>query len=135
MKVAVILLVAMVMMMNQETESWRRFWTRIEPVARRIPVVRQVETGVRAVGRAVRAVGRFFRRWGKREIKDDEFEAAFNAAAADGILSEDEIQSVLGVSADELAEFIENFDMDNNGEISVSEYFFVTASSEEDDEE
>ncbi|ESO91332.1 hypothetical protein LOTGIDRAFT_228793 [Lottia gigantea] len=109
MKLAVILAVAMVMMMGQDVQSWR---VRVRRVVR---VVRTVVTPTRwgsEVGRII---------LGKRS-GEAEFNAAFEAATADNVLTADEISELLGLEGQELIAFIAEADINGDGQIDLEEF-------------
>ncbi|ESP01840.1 hypothetical protein LOTGIDRAFT_239729, partial [Lottia gigantea] len=104
MKIAAVLLVAMVVMMGQ-THAWR-FWRT---------------AGAVAIGALV---------FGKRDIEGADFQAKYKAAVEDGVFTAEEIKSVFGVADNGVAEFIEAYDMDGDGTIQVKEYETVVALAE-----
>ncbi|ESP00485.1 hypothetical protein LOTGIDRAFT_157692 [Lottia gigantea] len=65
--------------------------------------------------------------WGKRNVRQAEGDAAFSAAAEDGVLSDDEKKSLLGVADEDLVEFYELYDVNDNGVITVAEFEAVSS--------
>ncbi|ESP00486.1 hypothetical protein LOTGIDRAFT_230733 [Lottia gigantea] len=64
--------------------------------------------------------------WGKRNARQADDDAAFNAAAKDGVFSDDEIKSVFKVKDEGLADFYELYDVNGDEKITVEEYESVT---------
>ncbi|ESP00483.1 hypothetical protein LOTGIDRAFT_157690 [Lottia gigantea] len=60
--------------------------------------------------------------WGKRDVRNADFDAAYNAAAEDGVFTDDEIKSVFGVDVDE---FKAAYDVNDDGVVKVLEYELV----------
>ncbi|ESP00481.1 hypothetical protein LOTGIDRAFT_157688 [Lottia gigantea] len=56
---------------------------------------------------------------GKRDVRNADFDAAYNAAAEDDVFTDDEIKSVFGVDVDE---FKADYDVNGDGVIEVTEY-------------
>ncbi|ESP00484.1 hypothetical protein LOTGIDRAFT_230732 [Lottia gigantea] len=111
MKLALVL-VAVVLVVNAEGWGWRAprvSWPRIRIPRIGIPPV--TIPGIRIT----------------RDVREAEGDAAFNAAAEDGVLSDDEIKSVLGVADKDLAGFKVLYDVNSDGKITVEEYRAVTA--------
>ncbi|ESO98365.1 hypothetical protein LOTGIDRAFT_231426 [Lottia gigantea] len=115
MKVAVVLIVVLVVMMiGQETDSWRIRFRRGRRLLRRIaPFVPIV-----------------IRAFGKRQAGDAEFQAKYNAAAEDGVFTDEEIKSVFGVDDNGLVEFKATYDVDGDGVVQVEEYETVVELTE-----
>ncbi|ESP00482.1 hypothetical protein LOTGIDRAFT_157689 [Lottia gigantea] len=102
MKLALVL-VAVVLVVNVEGFWWRRRRIRIPPfrIQLRMPC-------------------------GKKDVRQADNDAAFKAAAEDGVLSDDEIKSVLGVADEDLADFYDLYDVNGDEKITVEEYESVT---------
>ncbi|ESO98367.1 hypothetical protein LOTGIDRAFT_231427 [Lottia gigantea] len=115
MKVAVVLIVVLVVMMiGQETDSWRIRIRRGRKIFRKIrPYIPFVIGAV-----------------GKRQAGDAEFQAKYNAAAEDGVFTDEEIKSVFGVDDNGFVEFKATYDVDGDGVVQVEEYETVVELTE-----
>ncbi|ESP00487.1 hypothetical protein LOTGIDRAFT_157694 [Lottia gigantea] len=109
-----VVLVAAVLVVNVEGWGWRAPRIRIPPIS--IPRIRI--PSIPAIPRIP---------WGKRNVRQAEGDAAFNAAAEDGVLSDDEIKSLLGVAHENLTEVYEVYDVNDNGVITVAEFEAVSS--------
>ncbi|ESP00474.1 hypothetical protein LOTGIDRAFT_157681 [Lottia gigantea] len=113
MKLAVVL-VAVVLVVNVEGWGWRAPRIRIPPIRipripiPRIPLPRLPRIPIPRIP------------WGKRDVQQA-------AAAEDGVLSDDELKSILGVADEGLAEVYEVYDVNEDGVITVSEFEAVSS--------